>query len=303
MAARLRDAKTPPDNDEATVTPLAAVTSAETSSGESLTANSPAERKRKLTRVQIAAILAFTGFAVVLGAIESLAVRGQSDFGHYELGLTGGWTYTVAVALEAGSLTFAGLALWATLSKDRAPVAKFMTTVMVMAAAGASWTGGRAADRPVIGAAYLAAASVMALLMWHEILHRLRREELRATGSIRKAAPDKPRFGWARWLIDFRGTWRAWKVAVLRRISDAEEALDAATAAKVPPIELAGDVLAALPARDRLAVAFGALGRVDVPAALAMLRERGAGIDQSYAYKIKQSMTDGAKAPERDSDA
>src|ERR1700728_4095522 len=55
------------------------------------------ERSRRDRRKR-AAILAFIGFAVVLGSIESLAVRGQADFGRWELGLSGLWVYTVAVA-------------------------------------------------------------------------------------------------------------------------------------------------------------------------------------------------------------
>jgi hypothetical protein len=254
-------------------------------------ADTPKQRRRIMpNRVQLAAGLAFVGFAVVLTAIESIAVRAQADFGRYELQLSAEWVVAVPVALEAGALTYAGLSLWATLTKDRAPIARVMTLVTVLAAAGASWVGSRAAHRPEIGAAYFAGASIMALLMWHQILHRLRREELRAENSLAERPPNRPRFGLARWLVDFRGTLRAWRLAVLQRISDAEQALAEADAAKLPPLELSTDALVKLAARDRLAVAFGALGRIDIPAALAMLQDRGAPVDQSYAYQLKRTM-------------
>jgi hypothetical protein len=314
MTARLLDAKTSPD--EGTVTPLATVTSVEASSGESLAVGTPTESKRghrwgrgkqarpernsPARRRRRAAWLAFAGFAVVLGSIESLAVRGQADFGHYELALNGAWAYTVAVALEAGAITWAGLALWAMLTRDRVGLAHLMTAATVMAASGASWIGARAAHRPEAGAAYLALASVFALLMWHAIMTRVRRDDLRESGEI-QGVPAKPRFGWARWMLAPIETGQAWRLAVLRRISDPSEALAALAAEKgarkarrsakaIPVIELTADILTALGARERLLTAFGKLGSVDVPSALAMLAESGAPVDQSYAYQVVKQM-------------
>jgi hypothetical protein len=270
------------------------------------------ERSRKDRRKR-AAILAFIGFTVVLGSIESLAVRGQSDFGHWELGLLGWPVYTVAVALEAGAVTWAGLALWAMLTRGRAGLPHLMTAVTVMAAAAASWIGARSAHRPEAGAAYLALASIFALLMWHQIMAQLRRDDLQERGEI-KPVPEKPRFGLARWLIAPIETGRAWRWAVLNRVSDPDVALRAVADAKavrraarqakdVPALDLTAEVLQALGARERLAVAFGAIGAVDVPAALAMLATRDAPVDQSYAYQLIKQMglapASDAKTPKR----
>jgi hypothetical protein len=257
------------------------------------------ERTRRDRRKR-AAILAFIGFAVVLGSIESLAVRGQADFGQWELGLSGLWVYTVAVALEAGAITWAGLALWAMLTRDRVGLAHLMTAVTVMAASGASWIGARAAHRPEAGALYLALASVFALLMWHQIMTRVRRDDLKDSGEV-KEVPEKPRFGWGRWTMAPRETFGAWRWSVLQRVSDPDAALKAIADAKavrraaklareVPALELTTEVLTALGARERLAVAFGAIGSVDVPAALAMLAAREAPVDQSYAYQLIKQM-------------
>lgn len=271
------------------------------------------ERSQKDRRKR-AAVLAFIGFAVVLGSIESLAVRGQADFGRWELGLTGLWVYTASVALEAGAITWAGLALWAMLTKDRVGFAHLMTAVTVMAAAGASWIGARAAHRPEAGAVYLAAASVFALAMWHTIMVRVRRDDLRERGEI-VIVPERPRFGIFRWLMAPVDTGKAWRWAVLNRVSNPDRALAAIADAKaarkaakqaktLPALALTGDVLQALAARERLAVAFGAIGSVDVPAALAMLSGQGAPVDQSYAYQLVKQMglapdnTD-AKTPKR----
>jgi hypothetical protein len=313
MTARLLDAKTSPD-DGATVTPLATVTSAEPERAHWWNRNKktePGQNAGISKRRRRAAWLAFAGFAVVLGSIESLAVRGQADFGHFELALTGAWVYTVAIALEAGAITWAGLALWAMLTRDRVGLAHFMTAVTVMAAAGASWIGARAAHRPEAGAAYLALASVFALLMWHAIMTRVRRDDLRESGEI-QGVPSKPRFGWARWVLAPIETGQAWRLAVLRRISDPEQALAALAAEKaarkarknartLPAMELTADILTALGARERLLTAFGALGSVDVPSALTMLQETGAPVDQSYAYQIVKQMnlSPDVKTPKR----
>lgn len=260
----------------------------------------PKEKPGGAKRRRRAALLAFLGFAIVLAAVESMAVRGQSDFGRYELGLSGLWIYTPAVALEAGAITFAGLALWAMLVRDRAMVAHAMTFVMVMLAAGASWTGARAAHRPDVGAAYLALASGVALIMWHLIMHRLRRDDLAEAGEI-EDIPAKPRFGWARWALDPVETGQAMRLAILRGISGRAEALEALAiekaakkarkqSAALPVLNLTADVLQALAAKERLAVAFGALGAIDVPSALTLLQEKESPVDQSFAYKLAREM-------------
>jgi hypothetical protein len=176
-------------------------------------------------RTAIAAAAAFAGLTTVLAAIESLAVRGQLDFAQHIIHLTGSYRAAVPVALEAGGLTFAGLTLWATLHGEHAPTSRLMTAVAVLAASAASWLGSRAAGLPVAGALYLAGASILALVMWHQILHRLRRSQQHADGRAAAPPPPRPRFGTARWLIDTPGTWRAWKAAVLAGEPDAARAL------------------------------------------------------------------------------
>ncbi|HEX3961155.1 MAG TPA: hypothetical protein VHZ03_31810 [Trebonia sp.] len=247
-----------------------------------------------------AAVLAFMGFAVVLAAIESLAVRGQADFGRFDLGLSGVWQYTPAVALEAGAITWAGLALWAMLTRDRVGLPHLMTAITVMAAAGASWTGARAAHRPDVGAAYLALASVFALLMWHQIMTRVRRDDLRDSGEM-QTVPARPRFGAFRWLMAPGETFSAWRLSILARVSNPDEALVKLAALKaerlagkqakaLPALELSAEVLAKLSNRDRLALAFGSLGAIDVPSALSLLTSFGAPVDQSYAYQLVKQM-------------
>jgi hypothetical protein len=143
-------------------------------------------------------------------------------------------------------------------------------------------------------------ASGVALIMWHLIMHRLRRDDLIDHEEIQEV-PQKPRFGIFRWLLAPVETGLAWRLAILKGISDRAEALAAHATQKaarkarkaagaLPVLNLDTEVLTALGARERLTVAFGALGAVDVPKALAMLSERGAPVDQSYAYKALREL-------------
>jgi len=56
---------------------------------------------------------------------------------------------------------------------------------------------------------------------------------------------------------------------------------------------LATEVMDSLSARERMFVAFGAVGALDVPKALAMLKSRGVPVDQSTAYQIRKALTAG----------
>jgi hypothetical protein len=247
-------------------------------------------------RVHVAAGLAFTGFAVVLTAIESLAVRGQLDFALFKLHLTQQYKMAVPIALEASGLTFAGLSLWATLTRDRAPVSRTLTVVCVLAAAVASWTGSRAAGLPTIGSDYLAAASVVALLMWHEILHRLRRDELRASGRLTTAAPPppaRPRFGASRWLVSPSETLRAWMLGVREGVTSAADAVALVRAEKsIAPPPPVGDGegladIAAMSKRQAIEAAAAELGTYEAVRVCEFLADRHSlAVDHSYAAKV-----------------
>jgi hypothetical protein len=111
-----------------------------------------------------------------------------------------------------------------------------------------------------------------------------------------------------RWSMAPGETFGAWRLAILDRISDPAEALTKLAARRaerqaakqsrtLPVLDLTSQVLSALGARERLTVAFGALGRVDVPAALAMLSERETPVDQSYAYKLVREL--GLTSPDK----
>ena len=170
----------------------------------------------------VVAAVAFTGFAAVLLAIEALAVRGQLDFAHHVLGLSGAYVYVVPLALEGGTLVSAALALWATLTGDPTAAHRLWTYLFLGGAAAANWLGALAAGRSWVAAAYLAATCVAALRMWHAILHRIQRAELHKAGAVE---PPLPRFRVLRWLIAPRETGAAWRLAVREGITSPADAL------------------------------------------------------------------------------
>lgn len=272
---------------------------------------------------------AYGAFVLVMGAVETLAVRGQLDFGRFVLDLSAGWLVVVPVALEAGALTWAALALWQTLTRDSGTAARAVTrtgtVVAVGAAAAANWLGANAAGRPPAAAVYLAGASVMALAMWHVILHGVRHAELRAAGALE---PPLPRFRMLRWLVAPRETARAYALAVREGMTS-----PAAAIAEVRGPAAAGSgagggsgeaeqperVAAAEPAAttqqrncakphcpaphrrtaagprqasksDRLRAVFTELGEVDVPRALEVLAGRGVQMDRSSAYRVARQV-------------
>lgn len=238
----------------------------------------------------VVAAVAFAGFAAVLLAIEALAVHGQLDFGRHVLGLDGAYVYVVPVALEGGTLVSATLALWATLTGDPTGMHRFWTYIFLGGAAAANWIGALAADRGWIAAAYLAATCVAALRMWHAILHRIRRAELRKTGAVE--AP-LPRFRALRWLIAPAETFAAWRLAVREGVVSPDDALrlvrDELTV--TPPTTSGGVDLDELPSkRAKIEHAAGLLNTYDVAPVRGWLSERGVTTDYSNAARVLRDL-------------
>jgi hypothetical protein len=173
-------------------------------------------------RVRLAAAIAIGSFATVLAAIEAMALRGQIDFGSQVLHLRGCWLAVPPIALEGGALVAATLTLWAVLTGDSATLPRLMTAVLIAAASYANYQGAKIAGRPTLAAEYLAGASVTAYLMWHTILTRIRRTELRTAGAIEAPLPH---FRLLRWLLAPQETRQAFTIAVRESLTQPQEAL------------------------------------------------------------------------------
>lgn len=249
----------------------------------------PGSEVRRLRARAVTALTALGSFAAVLAAIEAMALRGQLDFGRHVLHLNGAWLAVPPVALEGGTLAAATLTLWAVLSRDSAALPRLMTAALIAAAAYANYQGSKHAHRTTLAADYLAGASVTAYLMWHSILTRIRRSELRQAGAIE--AP-LPRFRLLRWVFAYHETYAAFTTAIRHNIIRPDQALAAVRpqTPNTPPsgsAEIAVEELTALAAerggkRRVVEYAAEALGAFDATPIQQWLAARDVDVDLSY---------------------
>jgi hypothetical protein len=233
-------------------------------------------------------------FALVLLAVEAVIAaeswRGLTGFGHM-IGISGRAAWGVPVTLDGVGLIAALIALRAELERIASAPARVTLFAFTGASAAANWWHGLHSGG--IGAAlYLGGMSLAVAWVFDLILRGIRSTARRRSGRL----PDPlPKFGLPHWARYPRLTFTAWSLAVRDGHKTPREALEAAKAAQLPELPLDGETLAGMTARDRLAVAFGALGQADVPAALALLKDRGAGVDQSHAYQVRRAMLAGTE--------
>jgi hypothetical protein len=245
-------------------------------------------------------VTATGSFTAVLAAIETMAVRGQVDFGRHVLHLSGAWLVVPPVALEGGTLAAATLTLWAVLARDSASLLRLMTGLLLGAAAYANYQGAKHADRPTLAADYIAGASITAYLMWHSILTRIRRAELRQAGAIE--AP-LPRFRLLRWIFATTETYAAFKTAIRENITRPDESL--ALVRREPTHPQFDDTGAPLPAGELVALAAerggkrravqyaaAALGSHEPKAIQQWLATRGIEVDLSYVSRTLSRMAE-----------
>jgi hypothetical protein len=136
--------------------------------------------------------------------------------------------------------------------------------------------------------------------LWGIHSRRESRDLLKAKGLIE---PHAVRLGSTRWtwhpvrsvLVMWRATWEG-HTTPAEAIAAHEAARAAKAADKLPAIELDSAMLATLSPRERLVVAFGAVGAIDVPKALALLDKHNAPVDQSHAYQIRKALTSGSQS-------
>ncbi|GAB3971288.1 hypothetical protein GCM10029978_046190 [Actinoallomurus acanthiterrae] len=250
-------------------------------------------------RVPVAALIALVSFLGVLAAIEAMALRGQVDFGRYVLRLNGRWLAIPPIALEGGTLAAATLTLWAVLNHDSAALSRLMTMAFIGAAACANYQGAKHAGRSTLAADYLAGASVAAYLMWHNILTRLRRSDLRQAEALEDPLP---RFRLLRWMFAFQETYAAFKVAIRQNITRPADAIAQAQRELLllPPAgceeELPPERLTALAAerggkRRAVAYAAAAAGSYEPAAVQRWLAERDVDVDLSYVSRTLTRIT------------
>jgi hypothetical protein len=246
--------------------------------------------------VRWSAVAPAVALAVALIGVE--AVIAAESFGGLVgfaqlIGIHGAAAYGVPVTLDGVGLVAALMALRAELSGESSAMPRAALFAFTGASAVANWWHGEHAEGTP-AALYYGGMSLAVTIMFALVLRQLRAEDRRRAGLV---AERLPKFSGPLWLRYPGKTWRAWSLAVLHGHRTPREAMNAALAeelaAEVPAVELNAEQLAALAPRDRLIAAFGAVGSVDVPKALALLERHGAPVDQSHAYQIRKAITAG----------
>jgi hypothetical protein len=227
----------------------------------------------------------------VEGVIFAESWRGLVGFAG-AVGIHGVAASGVPISLDGVAIISSLIALRAELAGESSLAARLAMVAFTSASAAANtWHGWRTGGT---GAAlYFGGMSVAVALVFALVLREIRHEDRRAAGRV---TDRLPKFSAAHWLRYPRLTWRAWSLSVRDGHTSPREAFSAAAAAELPAVEMDADVLAAMTPRDRIITAFGAVGALDVPKAMALLDRYGAAADSSHAYQVRRSLTraDGA---------
>jgi hypothetical protein len=229
--------------------------------------------------------------AVPVMLVNAVAFAGQLAFlrSHLPWPLAG--QVTMAVALESIAVYLAFHAHVAQLANDSALRLRLAAYTFAAVIAAMNYSHYAAPHwRPTFPAVAVGLMSAASPWLWAVHSRRASRDELLAKGLIE---PHAVRLGSTRWTWHPVRSARVMWHATWEGITDPAAAIETAKARELPAVDLDAVDLPALSARDRLAIAFGVLGRVDVPAALALLADRGAPVDQSYSYQIRRAMLDG----------
>jgi hypothetical protein len=278
-----------------------------------LAGQAPTAKHRRLPSGKTVTAGAFGVLLVgIQGVVQAESWRGLTGFARL-IHVTGVAAQGVPLTLDGVSTTAALLALKAELSDEssgRERAAMYAFTAMSCAAN--YWHG--AVTGGIQGALYFSAMSLAVMFVFDLVLRQIRLAVRRQAGRRNRKMPQ---FGLVQWLRYMPLTWRAWSLALNdESLQTPQEALNAAKAEaefnaeaarakaelaalkamNLPVLPIDAATLAGMSAAHRLAVAFGALGRTDVPAALALLKQHGAAIDSSHAYKVRSAILEGGQS-------
>lgn len=237
--------------------------------------------------------------AVPVLAVNACAFLGQLGYFHTHLtawGLPG--QLLVAAALESIAVFLSYHAHVARTGDDpafRLQMSAYSLALVIGALNYSHWASAHWRPNPI--AITFALMSAVSPWLWGIHSRRESRDALKAHGLIE---PHAVRLGSTRWTWHpyrsartmFRATWEG--------ITSPAEAIAADTAAreaaKLPAVEVDPAMLAAMPPKDRIFLAFGVVGGLDVPKALAWLDSMGATVDASNAREHRRKLIELARA-------
>jgi hypothetical protein len=249
---------------------------------------SPAPRPWYRPRAATLAAAAFAAVPVVL--VNAVAFAGQLAFLRTHLAWHLPGQIMMAVALEAVAVYLAFHAHIAQLANDSALRLRLASYAFALVIGAMNYSHYAAHWRPTFPAVAIGLMSASSPWLWAVHSRRMSRDALLAQGLIEHHAV---RLGSTRWAWHPVRSARVMWHATWEGVTNPAEALAAARVRDLPALALDAETLAAMPGQARLAAAFGAIGAVDMPRALALLKDRGAPLDQSYGYQLRRQMIEG----------
>lgn len=240
-------------------------------------------------------------FAVVLIGVQAVVQTeswtGLTGFARL-IHITGAATQGVPITLDGVSTVSALLALRAELNDEASGRERMALYLFTLASCAANYWHGMHSGG-IEGALYFGGMSLAVTFVFDMLLRQIRRSIQRRKG---RRSTHVPQFGLTHWLRYPSLTYTAWSLAIKDGHETSAEAFEAARQAidgsqypDLPELPIDHTTLAGMTAPARLAVAFGAIGKTDVPAALALLRKHGTPIDSSHAYKVRAAMLEGGQ--------
>jgi hypothetical protein len=197
----------------------------------------------------------------------------------------------VAVALESVAVYLAYHAHVAQLADDSALRLRLASYMFAAVIGVMNFSHYAPHWRPTFAAVAFGLMSAASPWLWAIHSRRESRDALMARGLVE---PHAVRLGATRWLWHPLKSIRVMGEATWTGETDPAAAIALADAAELPEIGIDAAILAQMTHKERLILAFGTVGELSVPKALAVLKDQGAPIDQSTAYQIRKALTPSA---------
>ncbi|WP_438297718.1 DUF2637 domain-containing protein [Streptomyces sp. HUAS TT7] len=241
----------------------------------------------------------YAGLVIVVAIAAAMSWHGLVGFAERQLHMAAPWSYGVPVSLDVAAMLCGFLALRSVISHDSAAGPRFLTFLLVASSAAANYYQAEhmpGTEDHTAAALYFGGMSVLSWFLWDVVLRQIRRSMLKTIGAVERPLP---KFRLVRWLRYPRETFAAWSVSVRYGLTRPDEALERvwetyeAQEAEEEIREL--EELERLPngitKKSAVEMAFKALGKTDVPAAIEWCADRGVSVDRSYGYEVARTFT------------
>lgn len=278
---------------------------------ESIDVESPDDKKwyqRLSGKTVTAAVFSFL-LVAIQGVVQGESWRGLTQFARL-IHITGAATQGVPLTLDGVSTLSALLALRAELNDESSARERASMYAFTLSSCAANYWGGMHFGGQT-EALYFGGMSLAVMIVFDILLRQIRVSIRRRKG---RKGNHVPQFGLLNWVLYPALTFSALALAVKEGHETASGAIEAAKQARqarkdaaaeaeaakqyadLPALAIDTATLTSMNAQARLAVAFGALGKTDVPAAVAMLKQHGAPVDSSHAYKVRRELLEGGQS-------